>query len=108
LRAVVKIVWEVCDMICGTIKAGMECIFMKKGGCAYNGGHCHPVVEQCGDCQRIMELPTGRYCLSFPEPQLKWNRGICPLATHVKREFQVSGRKINPLKASKRAITNRG
>lgn len=96
-------------MRCTTIKEGVECIFMKKNGCSYNGGHCHPIVEECGDCQRIMEFPTGKYCISFPEPRLKWQKGaICPLATHVKREYQVSGRKLNPLKASKRAMANRG
>jgi hypothetical protein len=95
-------------MQCATIKPGVECVFMKKSGCSYNGGHCHAIVEQCGDCQRIMEFPTGKYCLSFTEPQVKWSRGTCPLATHAKREFQVSNRKLNPLKASKRAMANRG
>lgn len=96
-------------MRCNTIKDGVECIFMKKNGCSYNGGRCHPIVEQCGECQRIMDFPTGKYCISFPEPSLKWAKGaICPLATHVKREYQVSGRKLNPLKASKRAMANKG
>jgi len=95
-------------MQCNTIKDGVECIFMKKNGCSYNGGHCHVIAEQCGECQRIMEFPTGQYCISFPEPRVKWTKGICPLATHVKRDFQVSGRKINPLKASKRSMSNKG
>jgi hypothetical protein len=95
-------------MRCQTIKPDMECIFMKKSGCSYNGGQCHTIVEQCEGCQRIMEFSTGKYCMSFTEPQLKWNHGACPLGTHVKREFQVSGRRLNPLKASKRGMSNRG
>jgi hypothetical protein len=95
-------------MICQTIKEGYDCIFMKKSGCSYNGGHCHPIVEKCEGCQRVMEFPTGRYCISFTEPRLKWAKGICPLATHVEREYRVTARKINPLKASKRSMSNRG
>jgi hypothetical protein len=95
-------------MQCQTIKPGVECLFWKKSGCSYNGGHCHPIVEQCGECQRIMDYDTGKYCISFTEPRLKWAKGVCPLATHVKRDFQVSARKLNPLKASKRAMANRG
>lgn len=95
-------------MLCQTVKPGVECIFMKKSGCSYNGGQCHPIVEQCEGCQRVMEFSTGKYCLSFTEPRLKWNPSVCSLATHVKRDYKVSARKINPLKASKRSMSNRG
>ena len=58
-------------MQCKTMKPGMECIFMKKSGCSYNGGQCHPIVEQCEGCQRVMELETGKMCLSFTDPGYK-------------------------------------
>ena len=95
-------------MQCQTMKPGMECIFMKKSGCSYNGGQCHPIVEQCEGCQRVMELASGKMCLSFTEPKIKWSKGTCPLATHVKREYKVTNRRLNPLKASKRSMANRG
>jgi hypothetical protein len=95
-------------MVCEIMKPGTECVFMKKKGCTYNGGHCHPIVEQCEGCERVMEFPNGNFCLSFTEPQLKWNRGTCQLATHVQRDYQVAGNKLNPLKASKRSMSNRG
>jgi hypothetical protein len=31
-------------MICTTIKQGMECPFMSKSGCSYNGGICQVVA----------------------------------------------------------------
>jgi hypothetical protein len=95
-------------MLCESVKPGVECVFMKKKGCSYNGGQCHPIVERCEGCQRVMEFPAGKYCMSFTEPKVKWQRSACPLATHVKREYQVSNRRLNPLKASKRGMTKRG
>ena len=91
-------------MVCQTIKAGTECIFMAKGGCTYNGGKCHPVVEQCQGCDRIIQYPNGSYCNSYSEPRLKWTNGSCNFATHVKKVQNNTGpvKKLNPLKASKR------
>ena len=91
-------------MVCQTIKTGQECIFMGKNGCTYNGGTCHPIVEQCKGCDRIREYPTGLYCDSYSEPRLKWASGTCNLATHTKKIQSNNGtaKKINPLKASKR------
>jgi hypothetical protein len=90
-------------MVCQTIKAGTECVFMGKQGCTYNGGQCHPVVEQCQGCGRIVQYPTGAYCNSYSEPRIKWVSGSCNFATHIKKE-QTSNtvKKLNPLKASKR------
>lgn len=88
-------------MICATTKEGIECFFMTKKGCEFNGGTCHTIVEQCDGCQKIQEYETGKYCLSFPDPSIKWRTGICNMATHVKAEAK-KGVKINPLKASKR------
>ncbi|MGD8388357.1 MAG: PxxKW family cysteine-rich protein [Desulfobacteraceae bacterium] len=90
-------------MVCATVKEGVDCFFMSKGGCRFNGGHCHPIVEQCEGCQRIQEFPSGKYCISFPDPSVKWRSGICSMATHVKASNGNQGNgKLNPLKASKR------
>lgn len=94
-------------MVCETLKKGVECIFMKKTGCSYNGGRCYPIVEQCEGCAKIQAFETGNFCSAFPYPAQKWQSGICPMATHVKRERKVEEQKINPLKASKRSASKR-
>jgi len=90
-------------MVCETLKLGIECIFMKKTGCSYNGGKCYTIVENCEGCTRILEFETGKYCASFPYPAQKWQKGSCPMSTHVKKASKVEAQKINPLKASKRS-----
>ncbi|MGV8075333.1 MAG: PxxKW family cysteine-rich protein [Syntrophobacteraceae bacterium] len=91
-------------MICATVKAGTECAFMTKAGCGYNGGSCHPVVDQCEGCQKIMDTPSGRFCSSYPNPSIKWKTSSCNFATHAKSESQNRQQaKVNPLKASKKA-----
>jgi len=89
-------------MVCETMKRGIECIFMKKTGCSYNGGKCYPTVENCDGCSRVLEFETGLYCATFPYPAQKWQKGTCPMSSHVKRAQKVEEQKINPLKASKR------
>ena len=89
-------------MICTTVRNGKECAFMAKAGCTTIGGACQEVVEQCEGCGRIMELESGRYCQTFPEPSKKWKVGICNMATHVKATTEEKVQKINPIKASKR------
>ncbi|MFH1489636.1 MAG: PxxKW family cysteine-rich protein [Pseudomonadota bacterium] len=88
-------------MVCTTVKEGVECFFMKKNGCQFNGGTCHPIVEQCVGCQKVIEGPTEKYCMNFPDPTVKWKMGKCSMATHVKAAVG-EVQKINPLKASKR------
>ena len=91
-------------MHCVTVKAGSDCAFMTKSGCGYNGGSCHQVIDQCVGCQKVMDLPAGKYCASFPNPSMKWRSSNCNFATHVKVETQSQQQaKINPLKASKRS-----
>jgi len=90
-------------MVCNTVKSGVECAFMTKKGCNFNGGSCHTIVEACVGCDRAKTFPNGTYCISFPEPAVKWRRGICNMATHMKTEAKVEEFKLNPLKASKRA-----
>ncbi len=90
-------------MKCETLKKGTECVFMKKAGCSYSGGKCLTIVEQCEGCDRIVEFESGRYCASFPAPAQKWQKGTCPMSSHVKKTKTAEEQKINPLKASKRA-----
>jgi hypothetical protein len=94
---------DVVIMVCTTVKKGVECIFMTKRGCEFNGGTCHPVVDQCHGCQRIVEYPTGRFCMSFPDPAIKWKNGVCNMATHMRSQTTAENHKVNPLKASKRS-----
>jgi hypothetical protein len=89
-------------MVCTSVKPGIECFFMTKNGCQFNGGACHQIVEQCEGCQKVMEFPTGKYCISFPDPAVKWRHGNCNMATNVKVATVKTNEKINPLKASKR------
>jgi hypothetical protein len=91
------------QMICQTVKAGIECGFMAKKGCGFKGGACHPIIEQCNGCAKVMDVPTGKYCKIYPEPAVKWMTGRCAMATHIKTEVKEAVQKINPLKASKRA-----
>lgn len=88
-------------MLCETVKEGVDCFFMKKNGCQFNGGTCHQIIDKCEGCEKVQEFPAGKFCLNFPEPEVKWRIGVCNMATHVKAEGKDSG-KINPLKASKR------
>jgi hypothetical protein len=90
-------------MQCQTQKPGVECLFMKKTGCSYNGGKCHSIVESCEGCSRALQFPAGKYCSNFPYPAQKWQNASCAMATHVKKAQRMEEQKINPLKASKRA-----
>ncbi|MDY7031256.1 MAG: PxxKW family cysteine-rich protein [Thermodesulfobacteriota bacterium] len=93
-------------MICQTVKVGVDCVFMKKKGCSFNGGKCDPIVDSCEGCDRIEEYPSGRFCRSCGSPVSKWSKGKCNFATHIKRENGVKQNKLNPLKASKRNLSS--
>lgn len=90
-------------MVCKTVKEGVECIFMTRKGCGFNGGSCHTVIDKCDGCEKIIECPTGRYCMIYPEPASKWSVGRCTTASHTQRDTKETTQKINPLKASKRS-----
>jgi hypothetical protein len=94
-------------MVCETIKKGVECVFMRKTGCSYNGGGCYPIIDKCEGCAKVKEFETGKYCISFPNPAQKWQAGFCPMATHVKKVVKQEEQKINPLKASKRSVARK-
>ena len=89
-------------MVCTNVKEGYDCFFMHKKGCQFNGGTCHPIIEQCEGCQKVKEFPTGKYCLVSPDPASKWRIGNCNMATHVMTKGGKGNGKVNPLKASKR------
>jgi hypothetical protein len=90
-------------MNCETIKPGVNCVFMSKTGCRFNGGKCYPVVESCEGCGRTLEFNGSKYCASYPDPGLKWKAGRCNFATHVKDEAKAKAF-LNPIKASKRGV----
>ena len=94
-------------MVCNTNKPDKECKFMSKSGCKYKDGACKPIVEQCEGCERIEEFNGVKYCMVFPEPSKKWKNGLCNFATHKKPEFVEASKRVNPLKASKRAAAGR-
>ena len=90
-------------MQCQTQKPGVECLFMKKAGCSYNGGKCHHHRRELRRMHQDARVPAGKYCSSFPYPAQKWQNASCSMATHVKKAQKAEEQKINPLKASKRA-----
>jgi len=96
-------------MQCTTNRPGDECKFMGKKGCTFLGGACFQIVEKCEGCNKIVETEVGRFCAVFPHPEMKWKRGVCNFASHVKPEIKqdASGKAINPLKAAKRASRGR-
>ena len=49
-------------MICQTIKSGIECGFMTKKGCGFNGGSCNMIIAQCEGCGKVVACVTGNYC----------------------------------------------
>lgn len=93
-------------LLCQTVKVDTNCLFMKKKGCSFNGGKCYPIVDSCDGCDRIEEYPSGKYCGYCGDPGSKWLGGRCNFATHVKRENGVKKDKLNPLKASKRGLSD--
>ncbi len=95
-------------MQCVTLKNGLECAFMTRKGCTFNGGRCHPVVEKCQGCSRTETFEEGIFCTVAPNPATKWNGRPCNFASHLERAKETKEQKLNPLKASKRAATNKG
>ncbi len=72
-----------------------------------SAGVITPVVEKCEGCERIVEVEGGHYCYAYAKPEAKWRLGLCNFATHQKVELAAGQTKINPLKASKRAMAGR-
>jgi hypothetical protein len=70
----------------------------------YSSGLFNPVIDKCAGCERIVEANNSKYCQTYIMPEAKWKLNICNFATHVKIEIATNQTKINPLKASKRAM----
>ncbi len=94
-------------MLCTTLKPKKDCKFMSPQGCKYREGACKPIVEQCEGCDRTEEFNGVKYCKISPEPAIKWQFGLCNLATHKKPVYVEESKKVNPLKASKRAVAKK-
>jgi hypothetical protein len=70
----------------------------------YSSGLFNPIVEKCDGCERIVETNNAKYCQTYAMPEAKWKLSICNFATHIRPEIATSLTKVNPLKASKRAM----
>lgn len=73
----------------------------------YTTGIFSPVIDKCEGCERIIEVDSQKFCKTYAAPAAKWKLGLCNFATHVKPEILTSTVKVNPLKASKRAMGKR-
>jgi len=94
-------------MQCQTVLPGVECTFWGKQGCVFSDHTCQVIVDNCEGCERIVLGTIGNVCASFPSPEKKWLNGICNFATHVKIEIKTEDLKVNPLKASKKAVAKK-
>ena len=70
----------------------------------YSSGIFSTIIDKCEGCGRIVEANNAKYCQTYIRPEAKWKLSICNFATHVKPEIATTQTKINPLKASKRAM----
>ena len=73
----------------------------------YTTGVFNPIIDKCIGCDHIIEVDSKQLCKTYTSPAAKWKLGICNFATHVKQEIATSTVKVNPLKASKRAMGKR-
>jgi hypothetical protein len=73
----------------------------------YTTGIFNPIIDKCEGCERVIEVESQKICKTFTSPAAKWKLGLCNFATHVKPEIITSTVKVNPLKASKRAMGKR-
>ncbi len=71
----------------------------------FNGVLCQEIIDKCEGCSRITVQAEKKLCSVYSIPAAKWRKGLCNFATHVKVEVQKDekGKKVNPLKAAKRA-----
>lgn len=89
-------------MNCNTVKDGLFCMYMSQDGvCKHHKGGCQKVVDKCKDCDRITEYKGDNYCFTYPEPDIRWSYGRCPLCSTTERLVKVE-KFLNPLKASKK------
>lgn len=70
----------------------------------YTTGIFNQIIDRCDGCDRVIEVESQKFCKTYSAPAAKWKLGICNFASHVKPEVLTSTVKVNPLKASKRAM----
>lgn len=70
----------------------------------YTTGIFNPIIDKCNGCDRVIEVESQMICKTYTSPAAKWKVGICNFASHVRPEVSTSKVKVNPLKASKRAM----
>lgn len=73
----------------------------------FTSGAFSPIIDRCEGCERIITVEAQKFCKTYSAPAAKWKLGICNFASHVKPEILTSTIKVNPLKASKRAMGKR-
>lgn len=75
----------------------------------FKGIPCSEIIDKCEGCGRILTQDDKRFCSVYPTPASKWKKGLCNFATHAKLEVPKddTGKKVNPLKAAKRAAKGR-
>jgi len=72
----------------------------------FSGAPAYQIVEKCVGCHNVVEHDGQSYCKSYKDPSSKWMFGQCNLGTHVVRKAEET-RKVNPLKASKKAMSGK-
>jgi hypothetical protein len=71
-------------------------LYKLDGTCAYPGGKCKPVVEECVDCKHIVD----NICRIYPNPAAKWQKErACPRRHNI-TEFE-RRRHVKDLQAKK-------
>lgn len=69
-----------------------------------SGNAAHKIAEQCVGCAHVQEIGDAKFCKAYADPASKWQFGSCNLGTHVVRKLGGEAKKVNPLKASKKAM----
>jgi hypothetical protein len=63
-----------------------------------------PIVEKCEGCKHVEAVEDAQYCVKYHNPAAMWKDDNCLGATHVETKIVAAAeKKVNPLKASKRA-----
>jgi hypothetical protein len=71
---------------------------------SFTGNPAHQIVDACIGCAHVQAIGEGKFCKAFVDPAAKWMFGSCNLGTHVQRKLGGEVKKVNPLKASKKAM----
>jgi hypothetical protein len=74
----------------------------------FSGNAAHKIVEKCVGCGHVQTIGEDQFCKAFNDPAAKWMIGSCNLGTHVVRKLGDVAKKVNPLKASKKAMKGKG